>query len=175
MGPDILDPDDHRLIHALSASLRPALNRYFLRRRMSPLDAEDAVQEVFARLSKRPGLSKLHNVEGYLFEAAASVAVDHHRRAASRQADAHDHYDDALHATYHYGPDRDVEGRQQLSIALKALLKLPEKTRTVVILSRLEQLRHAEIARRLGISTSAVEKHLAKALLHISRHVEERV
>jgi RNA polymerase sigma-70 factor (ECF subfamily) len=44
-----------------------------------------------------------------------------------------------------------------------------ERTRDVFLLVRLENMKQAEIAARLGISVSAVEKHLAKALAQVAR------
>lgn len=39
-----------------------------------PSDAEDAVQDVFLRLSRRPDVAGSNHGEAYLFKAAASVA-----------------------------------------------------------------------------------------------------
>lgn len=164
---------DSALVAELSTRLRPALARYFLRRRFGREDAEDAVQEVFVRLTRRRGLAELDNMEGYLFETAASVAIDHHRRARVRAQDRHDPYDDMRHAPLEFASDRVLEGKQELAVVLEGLRKLPERTRNVFLLARLERMRHAEIARRLGISVSTVEKHIVKALAHLSQRVLE--
>jgi len=52
-----------------------------------------------------------------------------------------------------------------------ALLQLNERTRDVFVLSRLERMKYAEIAEMYGISVSAVEKHMIKALAHLARRV----
>jgi DNA-directed RNA polymerase specialized sigma24 family protein len=70
---------DQAMIEALSKAYRYVLQRYFLRRGLPSSDTEDMVQEVFVRLSRRRGLSDMENAAGYLFETAASVAVDYHR------------------------------------------------------------------------------------------------
>ena len=49
--------------------------------------------------------------------------------------------------------------------------ELPERTRNVFLLARLENMRQAEIARRLGVSVSGVEKHLARAIAHLSQRL----
>lgn len=169
-----LEPSsDGEALERLSSQFRPALNRYFLRRRMRVEDAEDSVQEVFARLARRSGLAGLVNVEGYLFETAASVAIDHHRRGRVRAEDRHDPYDESRHAVPDLASDRHLEGKQELAMVLAALRELPERTRNVFLLARLERMRHAEIARRLGISVSTVEKHVVRALTHLSIRVRE--
>lgn len=144
-----------------------------MRRRLNPSDAEDAVQEVFIRLARRRGLADLENVEGYLFETAASVAVDHYRRGRVRLEDRHDPYDETAHAVPDFASDRILEGKQELAMVLEGLRELPERTRNVFLLARLERMRHAEIGRRLGISVSTVEKHVVRALAHLSRRVRE--
>ena len=62
-----------RALAALSERARPALLRYFQRRGLSAPDAEDAVQDVFVRLSRRPEVAVASHGEAYLFETAASV------------------------------------------------------------------------------------------------------
>lgn len=164
---------DTAMLADLSNRLRPALHRYFMRRRLRPEDAEDGVQEVFVRLARRRGLAGLENVEGYLFETAASVAIDYHRRGRVRSEGHHDAYDENLHAVSDFSSDRVLEGKQELAMVLEGLRELPERTRNVFLLARLERMRHAEIARRLGISVSTVEKHVVRALAHLSQRVRE--
>lgn len=150
---------------------RPALLRYFGRRGLNRDEAEDAAQEVFLRLSRHPDFSSLDSAEGYLFETAATVAVDHYRRERVRWSDRHTAYDEATHAQPDLSAHRVVEARQELALVLSVLREMPERTRHVVALARLEHMRHAEIARRLGISVSAVEKHLVKGLKRLADRV----
>jgi RNA polymerase sigma factor (sigma-70 family) len=48
------------------------------------------------------------------------------------------------------------------------LLELPERTRQIFVLRRLEGLSYFEIGRRLGVSVSAVEKHMQRAVRHLA-------
>lgn len=164
---------DGQAVARLSTRLRGAVTRYFQRRRFDPDEAEDAAQEVFLRLSRRVGLAEIANPEGYLFETAASVAVDHARRRRARGGGSFEPYDDARHAVPDLGPDRLLESREALTRLADALHALPERTRHVVVLARLEHLPHAEIARRLGVSVSAVEKHLVRGLARLAAEVGE--
>lgn len=158
---------------ALSQRARPALLRYFQRRGLSLSDAEDATQDVFLRLSRRPDVAAAEHGEAYLFETAASVVVDLHRRARSRQEGRHTVYDEDRHAVADHPVDRIVEGRQELQRFLDSLRQLPERTRHVVLLARLERLTHVEIARRLGISVSTVERRLVKGMTHLAARLQE--
>lgn len=50
-----------------------------------------------------------------------------------------------------------------------ALKQLPERTRRVYLLHRLENLPHAEVAARLGVSERAVERDVVEAISHLKR------
>jgi RNA polymerase sigma factor (sigma-70 family) len=165
------DLADQELIGSLSDRFRPVLYRYFRRRKLPARDIEDVTQEVFVRLSRRRGLAGMENISGYLFETAASVAIDYQRRANVRLNRAHEPYDDQLHAVADLGTDLVLEGKEALRLLWSGLLELPERTRNCFILARLEHMRHAEIAQRLGISVSAVEKHVVKAMAHLIERV----
>ncbi len=69
-------------------------------------------------------------------------------------------------------PERILLGREAYTQMLAALYELPERTRTVFILSRFEDVRGPEIARRVGVSISAVEKHIMRALAHLRARVK---
>lgn len=175
MADDLRDGEyaGERALADLSQRSRPALLRYFQRRGLSPSDAEDAVQDVFLRLSRRPDVVASDHGEAYLFEAAASVAIDRHRRARTRREHQHTAYDEARHAVLDHSVDRIVEGRQELQRLIECLRLLPERTRHVVMLARLERLTHAQIARRLGISVSTVERRLVKGMAFLAAQLGE--
>lgn len=162
---------DQAAVAALSVELRPALLRYFERRGVPADEAEDAAQEVFARLSRREGVAAIERLDAYLFETAANVAIDFHRRGQVRQRAHHDAYNEAVHAVEDFSPERVYSGREELTFLLTGLRELPERTRNVFLLARLENMKQAEIARRLGVSVSGVEKHLARAIAYLSQRL----
>ncbi len=61
-------------------------------------------------------------------------------------------------------PERILAGRQALGEVRQVLDSLPERTRTIFVLYRLEGLSRRDIADAHGISVSAVEKHIATAM-----------
>jgi len=54
----------------------------------------------------------------------------------------------------------------------KALARLPDKQRTVFLMSRIEELKYHEIAERLDISVKAVEKRMKNALEFLKRELK---
>lgn len=149
---------------ALARRLRIPLLRYFTRRTGSRPDSEELVQDLFLRLLRRPGLMSLESVDGYVFEAAANLLRDKVKRERTRpmlnavDLDRIDLADDFP------GAEDVVGGRQSLERIQVALRSLSPRARTIVILRRFEDMSHAQIAARLHISVSAVEKHLVRAM-----------
>lgn len=173
LGPDspaapVPDPVGDRVwlegFDALSRKLRPKLIRFFLRRAASTSDAEEMVQELFLRLLRRPDLFSLQNIEGYVFEAAANLARDRVRRDQTRGGGLHVDIAGLEAGTDEPSAEQVVDGRQRLARMIKALDALPPRARTIVILRRFEDLTHGQIAERLGISVSAVEKHMVRSM-----------
>lgn len=146
-----------------SRALRGALTRYFQRRLPDANEVDDLVQEVFLRIVRRGNSQDLDRFEGYVFETAASVFKDRFRRRRVRMSASHVAFEPDLHGESDISPEQTVLAREALRETTRAIMTLPERTRTIFILRRLEGLSHPEIARRLGLSLSAVEKHIQRA------------
>lgn len=154
----------HEGFAALTRRLRAPLMHFFLRRTKSPADAEEMVQDLFVRLMRRADLLSLQNIDGYVFEAAANIARDRGRYEQARGQGRHVEIDDGVASSDQPGAEQIVAGKQRLKRILAALDALPPRAREIVILRRFENLTYLQIARRLGISVSAVEKHMVRAM-----------
>ena len=148
--------------------LRPALARYFRARVRDSSEVDDLVQEVFARIIMRKGMQPVEHLGGYVFQTAASVFADRARRRGARRADAHVQFDPERHGDQDLDPHRLLSGKEDLRAVVAALLALPVRTRTIFVLHRLEGQKYRDVAAQLGISVSAVEKHMVRAIQHLS-------
>lgn len=162
------DNEAQRALAAQSDSLRRSLARYISRKVNDPSEVEDLVQEVFVRVAQRAGTADIQHLSGYLFQTARSVLADRQRRRAARMEDHHIPFEPDTHGGQEIDAGRQLEAKAELRSAAEALLDLPERTRTIFVLRRLEGLRHREIADQLGISVSAVEKHMLRAITHLA-------
>ncbi|MDQ0839340.1 RNA polymerase sigma factor [Sphingomonas faeni] len=156
------------------AELRTMLVVFFRRRGEPPQEVDDLVQEVLLRLSSRRSPHEMENLAGYAIRTAESVLVDRSRRRSVRHHHDHVEFDAERDADQAIGPDRIVASRQELAVVVAALSALPERTRTIFVLRRLEGMRYRDIADRLGLSISAVEKHMVRASLHLLKFEERR-
>lgn len=166
-------PDERVTLATLAREFRLPLLQYFQRRIRDPHEAEDLVQETFVRLIKRGNIAALEGVRSYLFETASSVVVDHARRQRARLGDRHQAFDAALHGGADFSAEHVLIGQETQNRAVRALRELPARTRAVFVLRRMEGLRYQQIAGRLGVSLSLVEKEMARAVAHLAQRMEE--
>jgi RNA polymerase sigma factor (sigma-70 family) len=162
------------LLAEMDARYRRPLVSFFLRRVRDSAEAEDLTQQAFLRLMNAVQRGEVENVESFLFTIAGNLVRDHHRRCVRRNVDSTVSVDaeliDALteEMVEDRSPERVLIGRQSIADVLQALDELGERTRDIFILFRLENMKQRDIAALYGISQSTVEKHVARAVLHLA-------
>jgi RNA polymerase sigma factor (sigma-70 family) len=151
---------------------RPVLLAYFLRRVRNHAEAEDLTQEMLAKLVALDG-SALESPEAYIFQMASNLLADRARRFKVRTqfleiiGRADDVGIDPI------DPFRIVAGRTELERLEVAIGSLPDRTRTIFILFRLENLAQDRIADAYGISTRAVKRHVARAMAYLMKEMRD--
>jgi RNA polymerase sigma factor (sigma-70 family) len=164
----------HRSGMPLLVSYLRHLQKLLRQRGASPEHAEELVQEAVLRLHvyTREG-GKVVEPEAFLMRTVLNLAVDAHRRGRLDRYEAQSVEELEL-VDLSPGPDEVLAAEQRLLRYRKALDQASERTREVFFMHRLQGFTHAEIARRLGVSVSAVEKHVACAVtvLAIERQKE---
>lgn len=142
------------------------LVRRLTRRLGSPHAAADVAQETYLRLEGLGTVPDVRNGRAFLFRVADNLAIDHQRGQATRGR-YFTAIDDVDHrASDEPDPETALLHKQRLRRLAQAVAELPPKCREVFLLHKLDGLTYGEIAARLGISRSAVEKHMIKALAH---------
>ena len=136
--------------------------------------AEDCLQTAFVRLEKYRLHSKVENVAGFLSRAARNIAIDEARKARVRLRTAGG-VEELPENLQDERPLQDevLMVRERLASARAVLTELPERTRAAFLMHRFTKARYREIAAELGISVSAVEKHIARASLALAKIVEQ--
>lgn len=123
--------------------------------------AADLCQELFIRLWRRKE-TRTEDLGPYMMRSARNLAIDHLRSQRSRLRT-----ESALLPEQMFAAPRSLEESHQAGHELQqveaALRKLPERTRHVFLLNRIHGKSYSEIASLLGISSSAVEKHMMRA------------
>lgn len=162
----------HLRLKAVAVEFRGPLLRFFQRRAPAGEEAEDLVQEVFSRLA-RQDLATIENIQGYIFRIAANVLRDRARRAGARAILVHSPEGFDIEDERGFTPERILQGQEALQIMVSALYELPETVRMVFSQYHFDGVAQVDISRRLGLSLSTVEKHMAKANRHLLRRLRE--
>jgi RNA polymerase sigma-70 factor (ECF subfamily) len=68
-----------------------------------------------------------------------------------------------------HDPDPDTELLARIEAAVQAL---PRQRREVFLALRVHAMNYAEIAQATGLSVKQVERHVARAIAHIDRHLQ---
>ncbi len=134
----------------------------------NPVLAEEAVQEVFAKIwEKRNELTIKTSVKYYLYNACRNQAYN----LISQKANQHNAISELLanilteertpeHVFYNDALSHDIQ---------EAIDALPPKAREVFLMKYFRQAKHKEIAQSMNISESMVEKHASNALKHLRK------
>jgi RNA polymerase sigma factor (sigma-70 family) len=147
------------------------LLRRIARRTRGRDDAEDLLHAAFIRLETYRAQHHVENPTAFLVQTAANIGidVDRHDRLISEAA-----VDATAYEIVDGAPLQDevVAARARLQRVREGIALLSPRTREVFLMHRIDGLKYREIASRLGVSQSAVEKHIAKAALFLAEWVE---
>lgn len=146
----------------------------FLHRQVGDRDAAaDLAQESYARVlaAQRSGPPVMDG-RALLYRTARNLVIDQHRRAALRRHDSLDEVaaSDEPPAPQHLQPEEALVRQQTVHGYVQVIENLPPRCREAFVLHVIDGLPQAEIAARMGISVSMVEKHVVRGTLACKRH-----
>ncbi|GAB4139956.1 MAG: hypothetical protein Tsb0016_06830 [Sphingomonadales bacterium] len=145
----------------------PKLRRY-VRRLLGAgndgAEVDDVMQETYVRAYAAKREQKLTHATAYVYRVARNLSFKARARQQSPVIQLVEDFaaegiiDDVV------PPPEQLHQKRRLAVFEEAVSRLPPQCRQVFVLRQVDGLTHREISRRLGISTSTVEKHLAKGL-----------
>ncbi|MCG8354348.1 MAG: RNA polymerase sigma factor [Kiloniellales bacterium] len=144
---------------------RTALLAFLTRKAGHRHQPNDLLHDLFIRMSNSAAVASIDNPRAYLFRAAANVAIDATRAERTRKAEVPPPPIEDL-STRDPSPDalQTAIDRDRLRRLDEALATLPEETRAMIFLLRVDGLSYDEVAGLFGVSKSTVEKRVAKAI-----------
>lgn len=142
---------------------RKPIRSWFSSRASVPrAEVDDLAQEVFLRLLRYSDAGAVDNPQGYLFRIAANVANEWRDRSRVRQP--HDcSWLDELQIDPSDQPDNTVFHSRIGKHLRKAVSKLPNRQREVLLLHVNEGLTYQQVADRLGVTYRIVLRDLTRA------------
>jgi len=156
----------------------PGINRYAIRMMGNATNAEDITQEVFLRLwtradSYKPEVSKLST---WLHNIAHNLCIDYFRKnnrlvqGTPEDSGSEGHLDTVNQAEFSFGvstpggdePDRELANKSQEQDVKKALMMLPERQRSAIIMCHYQGVSNKDAANIMDISVDALESLLSR-------------
>ena len=159
--------DNQHKLSALFIGQRGALIRMLSRVVGCASLAEDLAQETYVKVANALKTRPIEHLHPFLYQTAQYLAFAHLRSQRSRRRFECQWVDDSVVVevpTSVPGPDIQVQGQQQLQQFQKVLGSLPKRQQQILVLHKLQGLSQGEIAQRLQVSLSTVEKDLRNAL-----------
>ena len=128
--------------------------------------AEDLSQEAFLRLWKECHKIPKEKAKSFLYTVANNLFLDHikHQKVVQK-FQIQSIWKISGHETPQYLLEME-EFKQKLE---RAIAELPEKSRVVFLMNRIEKMTYKEIAELLDLSVKAVEKRMHKALVELRK------
>ena len=134
--------------------------------------ASESLHETWLRLQRQGNAGDLQSPSAFVFRVAVNIARDH-LRAERRRASQSEIATALGMADRVLDPARTVEVRFALNRVERAIRQLPERSRSILLASRLEGLTHQTIARRLGVSRRTVQYELERAVRYLEAQLDK--
>ncbi|UTW45454.1 RNA polymerase sigma factor [bacterium SCSIO 12696] len=141
------------------------LKHYLLKMLVRKEDVEDILQDTYIRVSKAEKTTHIKSHRPFLFKVARNLALNQISQNKRRIT----FYVEDFEASEVIDSKSSVESREMARQELRkfyTMLRetLPAQCRKVFILRKVYGFSHKEIAQKLGISVSTVEKHIINGM-----------
>lgn len=156
----------------IAARYYGSLVRFFKRRSRSSEDAADLAQDTFARLAAAD-LREIRKPASFLFTTALNLLRDRARSAQMRQDECTVPAEEAQLVCPAPQAERVLDGEKRIRVLEAALRELSPKCRAVFVLFHFDGVSQREIADRLRISVSMVEKYVRQAVNHCEKRLRD--
>ena len=144
-----------------------ALRAFVSRLVASRDDVDDVTQEAFLRAFNAEKARRVRRPRSFLFTIARNLVLSDFARKSNRLTESMADLDDLTVLD-----DCKVEAEESFAEYCRAVSRLPVQCRRVFLLRKVYALSHREIANRLGIAVSTVEKHLAKGVRECGKYLD---
>ncbi len=168
---------NRRPLSAVSAAF--LVNHDFLKRFLARFfsdsqDIEDVAQEAYLRAYVAEQQKEIEQPKAYLFRIARNLALTQLTQKSKKITDYLEESGASVVIECGAAADSEVEAEESLGLYCEAVAALPEKCRQVFLLRKVHGLAHKEIAQRMSLSVSSVEKYLLRGILECKAFVQER-
>jgi RNA polymerase sigma factor (sigma-70 family) len=141
-----------------------SLVRYLTRTWHHRDDIHDLRQEAYIRVYEAAARERPTAPKSFLFTTARNLMADRLRRSRVVSIEARADLESLNVHVDEISPEHHAIAHEDLHTLMRAFDRLPPRCRQVVWMRRIEDLSQREVATRLGIGETVVEKQIAKAM-----------
>jgi RNA polymerase sigma-70 factor (ECF subfamily) len=134
--------------------------------------ADDIVQEVFLRLWQTKDRINPDTVKSLLYTITNNLIKSHYRHI---KITYNFEINDNSEKITPNSADTNIRMEEMKSQIEKVLLLIPETSREVFLMNRIDDLSYGEIAERLGLSIKTIEKRMTLALSIIRKNINYKI
>lgn len=153
-----------------SLFLKKFLARYFV----NSQDIEDVAQETYLRAFAAEQKKYIEQPKAFLFRIAKNVALNELKRKSHQITDFIEDVSASVVLDTAASAEEEVEAQELLGLYCEAVASLPEKCRHIFLLRKVHGLAQKEIATRMSLSVSSVEKYLRQGVLTCRAFLDQR-
>ena len=136
-------------------------------------DIEDVIQEAYLRIQKVERSTEVKLPKSFLFKIVRNLALTAISRNAKQMARHIEDIDESEVIDDKACPERKLIAHQELRAFYEVVISaLPPQCRRVFVMRKAYGYTHKEIAKKLGISVSTVEKHLINGIKRYEQYVQ---
>ena len=152
------------------SSLQSYLSRFF----HSTHDIEDVLQDAYIRAVEAEKVNQIQKPKAFLYKVCKNLAINHCNRAAQKLTHYIEDFEELYVLDSAVSLDNQIEQETRFVLFCDAVKLLPPQCRSVFVLKKVYGFSSKEIAKRLSISVSTVDKHLAKGMVICRNHLERK-
>jgi RNA polymerase sigma-70 factor (ECF subfamily) len=142
------------------------LKRYLARFFSNSQDIEDVAQEAYLRaFAAEQKKTSIEQPKAFLFRIAKNVALNKLTIKSRQITDFIEDVSTSLVLESEASAEEEVDAQELFGLYCEAVASLAEKGRQVFLLRKVHGLAHKEIAARMSLSVSSVEKYLRQGIL----------
>jgi len=140
---------------------RDGLVRSLLRMKAKPEDVDDILQETYLRVLGADEKKAIQSYQGYLFTVSRNLVLE---KLKANDREITSTINDAILEGGELSAEHHTHYRNKLSHLNQALMALPKNKRQAILLRKYYGLSHKEIASKMKVSVSSVEKYIESGI-----------
>lgn len=167
---DSREGDNNPVLRAFQ-SCRDALVRSIVKLSARQEDVDDILQETYLRVYTANEKTRIISLHDYLFVVSRNLVI---KKLSRQSREITLEIKDALIDANDVSAETRLHHQQKFEVFNEALTSLPEKNRHAILLRKFYGLSHREIAGKMQVSVSSVEKYISEGLKRCKQYLHLR-